>query len=55
MSAAQLVSYGLKALATEALETLRLPADGSYTDDGSALRVDDAAANVEAFMEFAYN
>ena len=55
MSAAQLVSYGLKALATEALETLRLPADGSYTDDGSRLIIDDLQANVAATQLFIYD
>ena len=55
LSTVALLSLGVKALAAGTPGQLRLPVEGSYTDDGSALRVDDAAANVEAFMEFAYN
>ena len=50
----QLASLGMKALAAGAPEQLRLPVEGSYTDDGANIRVDDPAANTAAFMEFVY-
>ena len=50
-----LLSLGAKALIAGTPGQLRLPVEGSYTDDGSALHIDDAAANAAAFMEFAYN
>ena len=35
-------------------DQLRLPVDDSFTDDGSALRVDDWQKNIDAFRMFAY-
>ena len=55
LSLIQLLSLGEKALAAGVPEQKRLPVDGSYTDDGSALRVDDFPANAEAFRAFAYD
>ena len=55
MSVFQLLSYGEKALLAGAPETLRLPVDGSFTDDGSKLTIDSRQANIEAFRQFAYN
>lgn len=54
MSVVELLSLGEKALAAGGADTLRLPVDGSYTDNGSTLRIDDRQANVEAFRAFAY-
>ena len=55
LSLIQLLSLGEKALAAGVPEQKLLPVDGSYTDDGSALRVDDFPANAEAFRAFAYD
>ena len=54
MSMVHLISLGEKALAAGSPEQLRLPVDGSYTDDGSSLRIDDLQANIDAFRAFAY-
>ena len=42
-----------RALVCGELEQLRLPVDGSYTDDGSNISID-AAANAEALRAFIY-
>lgn len=55
MSAVELLSLGEKALAAGGAETLRLPVDGSYADDGSKLTITDRQANINAFRDFAYN
>ena len=54
MSAAQIVSLGEKAVLAGGLKQLRLPADGSFTDDGSKLILNDKRANHDAFVQFAY-
>ncbi len=54
LSAVQLLSLGEKALLGGAPDQLRLPVDDSFTDDGSALRVDDWRKNTDAFRMFAY-
>ena len=54
MSPLQLISLGEKVLAADAPEQLRLPVDGSFTDDGSALRVNDLQPNIGAFQTFVY-
>ena len=54
MSAMQILSLGEKALLTGRAEQLRLPVDGSYTDDGSKLTVNDRTANRDAFIRFVY-
>lgn len=48
-------SLGLKILAQGKAESLRLPADGTFTDTGSALTEVDFAANRQAFLEFVYS
>ena len=53
MNAVEIVSLGMKALVCGELEQLRLPVDGSYTDDGSNISID-AAANAEALRAFIY-
>jgi len=54
MNAAEVVSLGLKAAVCSEAEQLRLPVNGSYTDNGSALVDVDYDENREAFLEFAY-
>jgi len=54
MSPVQLLSLGMKALTAEAPTQLRLPVDGSYTDDGASLKIDDWDANVGALQGFLY-
>ncbi|MBR1820440.1 MAG: LCP family protein [Clostridia bacterium] len=55
MSAVQLLSLGIKALAAGAPGQTRLPVEGSYTDDGANLRVDDRQKNIDAFRMFVYD
>jgi hypothetical protein len=54
MSAVEILSLGLKAAVRPEAEKLRLPVDGSYNDNGSALIGVDYDRNREAFLEFAY-
>ena len=55
MSPLQLISLGEKVLVSGAPGQLRLPADGTYTDDGANLIVDDLQKNIDAFRMFAYD
>ena len=55
MSPIQLLSLGEKVLAATAPGQLRLPVDGSYTDDGANLIIDDLPQNISAFRAFAYD
>lgn len=55
LSPLQMISLGEKALAWGVDGQLRLPVEGSFTDDGSNLRVDDMQANIAAFQLFAYD
>ena len=50
----EIVSLALKAATCAEPRQLRLPVDGSYTDDGSALTDVDYGKNLEAFKAFAY-
>ncbi len=50
-----LLCLGEKVLVAGAPETLRIPVDGSYTDDGSSLRLDDRQQNIDAFRAFVYD
>lgn len=54
MNAAEILSLGLKAAVCPQAEQLRLPVDGSYTDNGSALADVDYDRNRDAFVAFAY-
>ena len=54
LSAVEIASLGLKAVACPEIGQLRLPAEGTYTDDGSALTNVDYGRNLEAFKEFVY-
>jgi len=54
MSLMQILSLGEKALLAGSIEQLRLPVEGSFTDDGSKLNVTSYPANHQAFMDFAY-
>ena len=55
MSPVLVLSLGEKALMAGQAEQLRLPVDGTYTDDGSKLTVNDYTANRDAFYRFVYN
>lgn len=54
LSVVQIVSLAMKAITSEDIGQLRIPVEGSYTDDGSALTNVDYKKNLEAFIEFAY-
>ena len=54
LSPVELLSLGEKALFSGGMEQLRLPVDGSYTDNGSSLTVTDKMQNVNRFREFVY-
>jgi len=54
LSPLQLISLAEKALAAGEVRQLRLPVDGSYTDDGSSLRIDDMQMNVGELQMFLY-
>ena len=55
MSPLQLISLGEKALASGVTGNLRLPVDGSYTDDGSNLQITDMQANIAALQLAVYD
>lgn len=50
----ELVSLGEKALFSGDMQQLRLPVDGSYSDNGSTLTVNSWKANVSKLREFIY-
>jgi len=50
----QIISLAEKALLTGSAQQLRLPVDGSFTDDGSKLTVNNRNANRDAFYMFVY-
>ena len=54
MSIVQLLSLGEKALMAGEVEQLRLPVDGSFTDNGSSLVIESRNANRDAFIRFVY-
>ena len=54
MNPFQLLSLGEKALASGVTGSLRLPADGSYADDGSSLQITDMQANIAALQLAVY-
>ena len=54
MSPLQLVSLGEKVLLSGEVDQLRLPVDGTFTDNGSSLELQNRNANRSAFMRFAY-
>jgi len=51
----QLALLGEKALASGVTGNLRLPVDGSYTDDGSALQITNQQANIAALQLGVYD
>ncbi len=55
MSLIQLLSLGEKALTAGVPSQLRLPVDGSYTDNGSSLRLTDRQKCIDAFRAFVYD
>ena len=54
MSLLQILSLGEKALLAGSVEQLRLPVEGSFTDDGAKLDVTSYPANHDAFLQFVY-
>lgn len=54
MNAAELLSLGEKALLSSDIDQMRLPKNGTYTDDGGMFYDVDYAANHDAFVEFVY-
>lgn len=54
MNIVELISICSKAVFANDMPQLRLPASGTYTDDGSALTDIDYAENLRIFKEFAY-
>lgn len=54
LSLFEIASLGVKCALSGDYEHMRMPVDGTYTDDGSALRDIDYGANLSAFIEFAY-
>jgi len=54
LNAVELISIGEKALFSGDIQQLRLPVDGSYTDNGSTLTVNSWKANVSKLREFIY-
>lgn len=54
LSAVELVSLGEKVIVGGVEGTLRLPVDGSFTDDGSKLTMTNAQRNIDALYEFLY-
>lgn len=54
MNPLELVSIGSKVLMCSEAGQLRLPADGTYVDTGSALSEVDYAENLKVFREFVY-
>lgn len=54
MSVFELISLGEKALFTGSIAQLRLPADGTFKDDGGMFYNVDYKANYKRFIEFVY-
>lgn len=54
LSPIELISLGEKALFSSESDQLRLPVDGSFSDNGSSLTVTDRNANITRFREFVY-
>lgn len=54
ISVIEIMSLAMKALTAEDIGQLRMPVEGTYTDDGSALTNIDYRKNLDAFIEFAY-
>lgn len=54
LSTVELISLGEKTLLSGVVDSLRLPANGTFDDDGSALTMTDRAANVEKLYQFLY-
>jgi len=54
MSLLQILSLGEKALLAGGVDQLRLPVEGSFTDDGAKLDVTSYPANHDAFVRFVY-
>ncbi len=54
LSPAEIVSLGLKTLVGGEVRQFRLPVEGTFEDNGSALIVRDLPANVQALYDFVY-
>lgn len=55
LSAVELVSLAEKALLAGELEQLRLPLDGTFSDDGSSLKINNLDKNLRTLREFIYD
>lgn len=55
MSLMQILSLGEKALLAGTIDQMRMPVEGSFTDNGSSLDVTSYPANHEAFVSFVYD
>lgn len=55
MSLLQILSLGEKALLAGSIDQLRLPSEGTYTDDGSSLDVTNYPVNHDTFVHFVYD
>lgn len=54
MSVVQLLSLGEKALLSGEIKQMRLPVDGSYTDNGSSIKINNFPTNIDALRKFIY-
>ena len=54
LSPVELISLAEKAVLAGQLEQLRLPVDGSFSDDGSSLKITNKSKNIDAFRNFVY-
>jgi len=54
MNIIEILSIGAKVIVAGTPDSMRLPVEGSYTDDGSSLNNVDFDKNHKAFVEFAY-
>lgn len=54
MNALEIISLGEKALLTKSIDQMRLPVNGTYSDDGGMFYNVNFEANRKAFVEFVY-
>jgi anionic cell wall polymer biosynthesis LytR-Cps2A-Psr (LCP) family protein len=54
LSTVEMLSLGAKALLGGEISQLRLPLDGTFSDDGSSLSVTNRTKNIEVLREFLY-
>ena len=54
LSPVELISLGEKAMMSGGIDQLRLPLDGTFSDNGSSLKVTDRNRNISRLREFVY-